>query len=63
MKSFFALVTYIGANYSICCDCVSLWCYATFSGSGVPPDTEVELIFRFSLRGQRTTHWTHYRGL
>ena len=39
---------------------VSWWRYARFSGSSVPPNTEIELSLCFSLRVQRRTmHWTH----
>jgi len=42
----------------------SWWCYASFSESRVPPNTEVQLRLSFSLRAQeRTVHWTYHRFL
>jgi len=68
---FFPSIFNIDAKFPLCLldcfDCVSftvMLCYASFSWSGVPPDTEVELRLCFSLRGQiRTKHWTNYRSL
>ena len=44
-------------------DWVSKWCYASFTGSVVLPDTGEELSVYFSLCGQQLiTHLTHYGG-
>jgi len=49
-----------GLESIFCFDYASWGCYAKFSGLCVPPNTELELSLRFSLRGQqRTIH----RGL